>query len=105
MGIIVHSKLLRKLSQTLVASAALGATAGHVLAADEAFRNRQTDFLRRQDPDRVRIDRPQSAPITKIDGIDTPSAETGTETGKPQRASLSVSLSELAAAVDKSKKK
>jgi hypothetical protein len=71
--------------------------------SERAFRERRTDILRSQDPDRVRIDRPQTAPVTtKVEGIgEDGDAET---VGKPQNATLSVSVSEIAAGSDPTKK-
>ena len=102
---IVRSNVRRNLSHVVSVLAVLPLLTNAALAesdAERAFRERRTDILRSQDPDRVRIDRPQAAPVTKIEGI----GEGGDadNTGKPQNATLSVSVSEIAAASDPSKK-
>jgi hypothetical protein len=105
MAQIVRSDWRRSLPHVIGVVAATPFMSSAVLAetdAERAFRERRTEILRSQDPDRIRIDRPQTAPVTKIEGI----GESGTveNVDKPKNATLSVSVSEIAAAADPSKK-
>jgi hypothetical protein len=102
---IVRLNVRLVLAQTVGVLAAVSVLIGPASAesdSERAFRERRTNILRSQDPDRVRIDRPQTAPVTKVEGIgESGDAET---VGKPQNAILSVSVSDIAAASDPSKK-
>ena len=89
----MHSTL-RKLA-VLAAASALGEPIASAFAAgdQEAFRARQGELLKAQDPERIRIDRaPTAAPAARPVDLDA--------LGKPAPASISVSISELAAAAN-----
>ena len=92
---IVRSSMRRSLSHVVGVLAVLPLLTNAAQSESEserAFRERRSNILRSQDPDRVRIDRPQSAPVTtKVEGIGE-NAD-GETVGKPQNATLSVSVS------------
>ena len=96
---------LSKLLSGLLAASSIAAFAGAASAesdSERAFRERRSDILRSQDPDRVKIDRPSSPAVPKIEGIGEGDLD---DTGKPPNATLSVSVSEITAAADRAKKK
>jgi hypothetical protein len=103
---IVRSSMRRSLSHVvgvLTVLPLLTNAAQSESESERAFRERRSNILRSQDPDRVRIDRPQSAPVTtKVEGIGE-NAD-GETVGKPQNATLSVSVSEIAAGGGPTKK-
>lgn len=78
------------------AGATLGVTCSTVAKADAeaALIERRKSFLAGRDPDRIRIDRPQ----TEAKAIDT-LTPSGTDGAPPRDVSASISLSELAAAM------
>ncbi len=70
----------------LLAAGSIAAFAGAASAesdSERAFRERRSDILRSQDPDRVKIDRPSSPAVPKIEGIGEGDLD---DTGKPPNA-------------------
>jgi hypothetical protein len=100
---IVRLDLSQLLSCLLVAGtlAAFGGAASAESDSERAFRERRTDILRSQDPDRVKIDRPATPAVPKIEGIGEGDLN---DVGRPPNATLSVSVSEITAAADPTKK-
>ncbi|MFA5948776.1 MAG: autotransporter outer membrane beta-barrel domain-containing protein [Hyphomicrobium sp.] len=76
----------------------LGAARAQSDNAEQAFRARQSDLLKAQEPDRIRIDRAPEKPA------ETPSQDLDA-LSKPKPVSVSVSVSELAAAIEHNAKK
>jgi len=87
------------IATALVASLPLlGAARAQSTDAEQAFRARQSDLLKAQEPDRIRIDRAPAKPAeTQSQDLDA--------SGKPKPVSVSISVSELAAAIEHDAKK
>ncbi len=73
-------------------------TSAQAVAADQAFLARRNDLVKAQDPDRIRLDRGPNAgkPLASTVDLD--------ENGTPRQVAFSVSLSEITAAAQRSKK-